>query len=122
MPAHSTPAKRRRNPRPDDDAAWARLRALFPKDLDALARDTGALRRARQLDSGHTLLRLLLLYVTAGFSLAATAAWAAYRGLAELSDEALRKRFANAQDFLLALLTHVLTNTLRGRPRGAAAL
>src|SRR3954468_11212799 len=58
-------------------------------DVEASARSSGALKRARAVRDGAGLLRLALAYGGCGLSLRQTAAWAAARGIADLSDVAL---------------------------------
>ena len=54
-------------------------------DVEASARSSGALKRARAVRDGAGLLRLALAYGGCGLSLRQTAAWAAARGIADLS-------------------------------------
>src|SRR4051794_41851335 len=61
-------------------------------DVEASARSSGALKRARAVRDGAGLLRLALAYGGGGLSLRQTAAWAAARGVAGLSDVALLGR------------------------------
>lgn len=69
-------------------------------DLDASAREQGALRRVRVIRTGAQLLRLVLVYVLSGLSLRGTAAWAEASGEASLSDVALLKRLRGCGSWL----------------------
>jgi hypothetical protein len=80
-------------------------------DIEALARETKAFRRARGVRSGTDLLRLSVAWGCSGYSLQCIAAWAGERGIAKVTDEALIQRLHNAGPFLEAL-----TNRLLRRP------
>src|SRR3954447_17712646 len=67
-------------------------------DVEASARSSGALKRARAVRDGAG--RLALAYGGCGLSLRQTAAWAAARGIADLSDVALLGRLTAASGWL----------------------
>jgi hypothetical protein len=69
-------------------------------DLDASARQCGALQRARKIRSASDLLRLALAYGPGGQSLRQTAAWAELQDVASLSDVALMERLQKASAWL----------------------
>jgi hypothetical protein len=69
-------------------------------DLDATARETGALVRRRNVADAATLLRLAFAYGPGGMSLRSAAAWAGVNDIASLSDVALLKRLRGAADWL----------------------
>ena len=48
---------------------WSLVKALLPKDLEARARNSHALRSARGVKNADTLLRLLFLHVAGVFPL-----------------------------------------------------
>jgi hypothetical protein len=77
-------------------------------DLDALARETKAIQRRRELASGASLLRLALAHGPGGLSLRHTAAWAALLGIAHLSPPGLKYRLDQAVGFLAALVNRLL--------------
>lgn len=83
-------------------------------DVEALARETKAFQRPREVRSGTDLLRLSVAWGCSGYSLQCVAAWAGERGIAKLTDEALIQRLHNAGPFLEAL-----TNRLLRRPEPA---
>ena len=93
---------------------WERvlIRLEEHTDLEAGAREHGALRRVRIVKTAGQLLRLVLVYVLSGLSLRGTAAWAEASGQASFSDVALLKRLRNCGPWLshlaseLALLAH----------------
>jgi hypothetical protein len=106
------------------DADWQTLISNRSKyfDLDATARETGALQRRRAVADGATLLRLALAYGPGGMSLRSAAAWAGINDVACLSDVSLLKRLRGAADWLGliagALLQNVANNiTVSGHRR-----
>jgi hypothetical protein len=76
------------------------LRVSSAIDLEASVRESGVLKRKRQVRSGSDLLRLALAYGPGGQSLRETAAWAELQGVASLSDVALMYRLRDAADWL----------------------
>lgn len=83
---------------PDWQAVISRLSRSI--DLDATARETGALVRRRCVADAATLLRLALAYGPGSMSLRSAAAWAGMNDVASLSDVALLKRLRGATDWL----------------------
>jgi hypothetical protein len=77
-------------------------------DIENLARQTKAFRRARGIRSGTDLLRLALAWGCGGYSLQGVAAWASERGIATLTDEALIQRLHGAGAFLKAVSDELL--------------
>lgn len=77
-------------------------------ELEALARETAALRRRRRVRDAQTLLRLALAYGGGPGSLQTVSAWAAGAGIAKLSKVALMKRLAAAADLLFAVAGRLL--------------
>jgi hypothetical protein len=84
---------------------WTRLLAALPLEVETTSQATGALRRRRQLRSGATLLRLVLLYSWWDWPLRLVAAWACATGWVDLSDVALLHRLQGARAYLSALVT-----------------
>jgi hypothetical protein len=78
---------------------WPILRTFLPNGWKEMARSTGALRRARDIPDAESLLRLLLMHVVNGYSLAETAARASQLGM-ELSAVALFKRLRASEEWL----------------------
>ena len=86
---------------------WDIVKNLLPGDWEESARQCGALRRARKVESAEVLLRLILLHVAGGLSLRQTVVRAAAFGWAQLSDVALLKRVrlsANWLEYLCSTL------------------
>ena len=83
-------------------------------DLDVLARQTRAIERKREVDSGANLLRLALARGPGGLSLSQTAAWATLIGLAEMSDPAVKYRLDKAVEFLDAVMARQLADKAPG--------
>lgn len=79
---------------------WDIVKSLLPADWDISARQCGALRRTRNVDSPETLLRLILLHVAGGLSLRQTVVRAKAFGWASLSDVALLKRLRASASWL----------------------
>jgi hypothetical protein len=96
--------------RPGDD--WPALAARLPADLDldALARETGAIQRRRGdgITDGETLLRVSLAHGPGGKSLQETAGWAGQIGLAELTGQSLNERLHRSVAFLSAVTRRLL--------------
>jgi hypothetical protein len=79
---------------------WAVLRQFLPSGWEQAARDTGAIRRARGVDGAESLLRILLIHLSAGCSLAETAVRAREAGLGRISAVALYKRLQASEEWL----------------------
>jgi hypothetical protein len=91
-----------------NDTQWQRLLNLLPQEREQAAHRLGAFQRKRQIKDADTLLRLLFVYAWGGLSLRNTVAWAALRGVANLSDMALLERFQKTGDWLCWLLGQLL--------------
>jgi hypothetical protein len=101
------------------DEEWAVLARLLPEGWRELARETGAIRRARGISDPDVLLRVLLLHVASGLSLRSAAARAAELGLAAMSDVALLKRLRTSEEWLRTLAARMFSQTRFG-PRAEA--
>ena len=77
-------------------------------DLDALAFETKAIQRKRNIDGGANLLRLALARGPGGFSLRQTSGWVSLLEIAELSNPAVHYRLKQAVAFLAALVGRLL--------------
>ena len=102
------------------DEEWELLASFLPAEWRDLARETGAMRRARgEITSPEVLLQILLLHVATGLSLRQTVARARAQGLASLSDVALLKRLRTSEAWLgeLACAAHVRIEPLLARRR-----
>jgi hypothetical protein len=78
---------------------WSVLCTFLPKGWKEMARSTGALRRARDITDAEALLRLLLMHVANGYSLAETAVRARQFGI-QLSAVAVFKRLRASGEWL----------------------
>jgi len=85
-------------------------------DLDQLARDTGAIRRVREVKSGCALLRIALARGPGGLSLKETAAWSSQLGLGELSGPGMKKLLDRSVSFLNAVMHSQLVGQSPGKP------
>jgi hypothetical protein len=97
---------------------WGVITGLLPPDWCELARETGALRRARQIRDPSTLLFLILLHVASGLSLRQAAARARVMGIATLSDVGLMKRLRGSEHWLHALTTRMYRSSPFYNPTG----
>ena len=76
------------------------LLKMLPENWEAKAKELGALQRARGIKTPKELLRLVLLYLTAGKSFAGTKALAQLSGETEICKTAVFKRIQNSGDWL----------------------
>ncbi|MBU0611303.1 MAG: transposase [Armatimonadetes bacterium] len=86
------------------DEDWEDVLEWLPEDLDAIAKETKALLRKREITSGEDLLRLAMGYTVLDLSLRGVAAWADRIGLASMSDVAVLQRLKNSEGYLAFLL------------------
>lgn len=90
------------------DEEWGVLATLLPEGWRELARETGAMRRARgEITSPDALLQLLLLHVATGLSLKQAVARAQVQGLASVTDVALLKRLRSSEGWLRELARRI---------------
>jgi hypothetical protein len=82
---------------------WEYLVDLLPEDWREQARKTGALRRARNVDSPDCLLQLILMHTATGLSLRQTVVRAREQSIADISDVALLKRLRASEAWLRSL-------------------
>lgn len=99
----------------DEDEEWKKLIGPISDDLDASAKEYGALLRKRGIESGVSLLRVNLTYATT-LSLRITATWAACMGLCNITRQAVSKRINNSTAWLCHLVSVLLTK-LCGMPQ-----
>ena len=86
------------------DEEWALLSGLLPDGWRDLARETGAMRRARgEITSPEVLLQVLLMHVATGLSLQQATVRAQVQGLATITDVALLKRLRSSEKWLREL-------------------
>jgi hypothetical protein len=86
------------------DEEWRLLTSFLPAGWRELARETGAMQRARgEITSPEVLLQVLLLHVATGLSLKQAVARARVQGLASLTDVALLKRLRRSEGWLREL-------------------
>jgi hypothetical protein len=97
------------------DEEWGVLTRLLPEGWRELARDTGAMRRARgAIDSPDVLLQVLLLHVATGLSLKQAAARAQTQGLASITDVGLFKRLRSSEGWLRELARRMFESSRFG--------
>ncbi len=88
---------------------WDIVRSFLPDGWDEQAREMRAMRRARYISDPATVLRILLLHLACGCSLAESAARASSSGLATISSVGVFKRLRAAEPWL-----RWLANAMRG--------
>src|SRR5579872_3745116 len=88
---------------------WRCIKTMMPADFDQSARDLGALQRPRKVTDAITILRLALIYASAG-GLRVSSALAAQLGLVDISDVALLKRLREASKWLASLPAKLLAD------------
>lgn len=86
---------------------WAVLRRFLPPGWEEQARLCGALKRTRGVSGPDTLLRILLVHLATGCSLAETSVRARQAGLGQMSGVALFKRLRRAESWLRWLAQQV---------------
>jgi hypothetical protein len=86
---------------------WEYLTEFLPKDWRELARETGALRRARGIADADCLLRLILMHTATGLSLRQTVVRAREQSIADISDVALLKRLRSSEPWLRGLTSRM---------------
>jgi hypothetical protein len=92
---------------------WPYLLGCLPTsiELEKTARQYGAIKRRRAVESASILLRLILAYGFCGLSLRQTAAWAEAAEVASVSNVALLKRIRSAADWMGYLVAAKLADT-----------
>lgn len=91
---------------------WSVLVSFLPAGWQDQARKSGALTRCRGMAGAEELLRILLIHLASGYSLAESAVRARNSGLGELTAVALFKRLRASEDWLRWLAEEL------GRARG----
>lgn len=104
------------------DENWEYLLSLLPKDWEAKARSTGAVRRLRGARSLSSLLRVLLLHIGHGCSLRTASVVGKAAGWISMSDVALYKRLALCEAWLHQLCLGLLQDSRMNVPLGPAGL
>ena len=79
---------------------WGILSSFFPEGWRQKARECGALRRARGIAGPDALLRILLIHIANGCSLAETSLRAEQLGLGQLNPSAVYRRLRSAEEWL----------------------
>lgn len=108
--------KRLENPQATDRVLqdWSEVQKVLPDDLEALARETGALLRKREIRSAGDLLRMVLYYATSDESLRLVAAWALAQGIGYLSDVAVLQRLRHCSRWIGQLIGLLLQRRCQG--------
>jgi hypothetical protein len=99
------------------ESVVARISAVV--DLEASAREFGAMQRVRKIKSAEGLLRLALMDGPGGQSMASAAALAGDAGVASLTDKAVEGRLRKMADWLAHILAQLLAEQ-RGAAGGGA--
>jgi len=80
--------------------SFKHLLKMLPEGWEEKAKELGALRRAREIKTPEELLRLILLYLTEGKSMAGTSAITNLSGKATMSKVSVFKRIRNSGEWL----------------------
>jgi len=94
---------------------WDELVKTIPDELEASAKEYGALERRREIKTGADLLRLVLIYAIV-LSLRTTVIWAVGLGLCDISRQALEKRVHQSSQWLKYLLARLLSDLVEVSP------
>jgi hypothetical protein len=90
-----------------ENKQFKQLLKLLPEGWEEKAKDLGALQRGREIKTPEELLRLILLYLTEGKSMAGTSAITNLSGTATMSKVAVFKRIQNSGEWLQWMCTHI---------------
>ncbi len=96
---------------------WGVLCSFLPHGWEQKARDCGALARARGVSGPEALLRVLLIHIANGCSLAETAVRAQQMGLAQMNQSAVYKRLRSAEEWLRWLAEQMRASLGMARPK-----
>ena len=86
--------------------------------ITALARETKAFQRPREIKSAVDLLRFVLAYCLGGMGLRTTSAWASSIGLVDVSNVALLGRLRNCTAWMECLVGRLLADDVRAAAQG----
>lgn len=100
---------------------WDELVDAIPDDLDASAKEHGALRRCRKIKSAADLLRIILIYAIL-LSLRLTAVWAVGLKMFDVSRQDIQRRVLNSTSWLRYLLGVLLGSLLNVPLKGASGI
>ena len=98
---------------------WEVLCSFLPPGWEQQARECGALTRARGVAGANPLLRLLLIHIAGGCSLAETAVRARQMGLGRLNSSAVYKRLRAAEEWLRWMADQLRPSLGISRPQGS---
>jgi Transposase DDE domain len=96
---------------------WAVLCTFLPGGWEQKARELGALTRARGVSGPEALLRILLIHIANGCSLAETAVRAQQAGLGQLNQSAVYKRLRSAEEWLRWMAEQMRANLGMATPK-----
>jgi len=84
-----------------------KLLEMLPDGYEEAAKETGAFKRKREIETVSDLLMLVFLYIANGLSLLEVSVIAKMKGIAQISDVAFMKRFAKCGKLIEWLLEHL---------------
>jgi hypothetical protein len=96
---------------------WEVLCSFLPTGWEPKARECGALTRARGVNGPEALLRILLIHVANGCSLAETSVRAQQMGLGRLNASAVYKRLRASEEWLRWMADQVRASLGMGKPQ-----
>ena len=90
------------------EKGWEKVASLLPKDLEQMAREHGALRRARRVPNAQALMRMILAYSVTDFSMKDIGAFAAGMGAVGITAPSFYHRLRHCKEWLSAVLGKLL--------------
>ena len=102
------------------EKAWPFVATLLPLDLEESARESGALKRCRNIPNAEALMRLTLAYAVSDLSLKDVAAWAGGMEIAKITGPGVFYRLREAEAWLQKVLAAVLQLEVARTPVGMA--
>jgi hypothetical protein len=80
---------------------------LLPEGIEKAAKETGALKRKREIKTAIDLMRLVFIYVVQGMSYLEVSVIAKMKGIAQISDVGFMKRFSKCEKLIEWLLENL---------------
>jgi hypothetical protein len=90
------------------DGEWSQIVGMLPPDLDTIARQTGALRRRRNVPDATALVRLCLAYALTTLSMKDVCAWAGAAQVTTMCGPSFFYRLCQCEPLIEQILSHVL--------------
>jgi len=98
------------------DGEWSKVVGMLPPDLDAIARETGALRRRRNVPNATALVRMGLAYALTKFSMKDVCVWAGAAEVTTISGPSFFYRLCQCERLFERVLSFVLCQGIPQAP------